>query len=49
MEEHNKKQSHMLQIMAASCVGVFIIVLISAIILVPKAVNMMDIVSKLLL
>ncbi|CVI68399.1 hypothetical protein NDGK_01202 [Clostridiales bacterium CHKCI001] len=47
MEEQIKKQSRMMQIMAASCVGVFIIVLVSALILVPKAINAMDMISEI--
>lgn len=47
MEEYYKKQSRMLRIIAASCVGVFVIVLISAMILVPKTMNMMDMISKI--
>lgn len=47
MEEYYKKQSQMLRIIAAACVGVFVIVLISAMILVPKTMNMMDMISKI--
>ena len=47
MEEQMKKQFRMLQVMAVSCVGIFVIVLISALILVPKAVNTMDRISQI--
>lgn len=47
MEELNKRQYRLLQVIAASCVGMFIIILVSALILVPKTVGMMNQISQI--
>lgn len=47
MEELKKRQYRLLQVIAASCVGMFIIILVSALILVPKTVGMMNQISQI--
>lgn len=47
MEELKKRQYRLLQVIAASCVGMFSIVLVSALILVPKTVGMMNQISQI--
>lgn len=47
MEELNKRQYRLLQVIATSCVGMFIIILVSALILVPKTVGMMNQISQI--
>lgn len=40
--ENDKKQYHIMQIIMGACVGIFLVVLVSAIILVPKAAKAID-------
>ena len=47
MEDYSKKQYRMIQVIMGACIGVFLIVLVSAVILVPKAVNTMDRISEI--
>ncbi len=47
VEDYSKKQYRMIQVIMGACIGVFLIVLVSAVILVPKAVNTMDMISEI--